>query len=174
MYLLILNTLLEFAWSRYRLVHMCSWRSRVNGPCYAPNTGFGSPCNMWTVTVEIWVMNVLTMPLHLGYSDLPPATMLPPAGFIITLTLLYVLMVVTISARSWNVCSTLEQMQRHHTKIGVSVVFTIGFIVFLVHLTRIFVSLVILLSAFFLRMGTLFSRTTNGKLFVICLYRAEF
>ena len=23
------------------------------------------------VTVEIWVMNVLTMPLHLGHSDLP-------------------------------------------------------------------------------------------------------
>ena len=52
--------------------------------------------------------------------------------------------------------------------------FTIGFNVFLVHLRRIFVSLVILLSAFFLRMGTLFSRTTNGKLFVICLYLAEF
>ena len=59
-------------------------------------------------------------------------------------------------------------------KIGVSVVFTIGFNVFLVHLKRIFVSLVILLSAFFLRMGTLFSGTRNGKLFVICLYRAAF
>ena len=52
--------------------------------------------------------------------------------------------------------------------------FTIGFNVFLVHLRRIFVSLVILLSACFLRMGTCFSRTTNGKLFVICLYLAEF
>ena len=83
-------------------------------------------------------------------------------------------MVVTISVRSWNVCSTLEQMQRHFTKIGVSVVFTIGFIVFLEHLTHIFVSLVILLSAFFLRMGTLFSRTGHGKLFLICLCRAEF
>ena len=66
------------------------------------------------------------------------------------------LMVVTISARSWNVCSTFEKMQRHFPKIGVSVVFTIEFIVSLVHLTRIFVSLVILLSAFFLRMGSLF------------------
>ena len=56
----------------------------------------------------------------------------------ITLTLAYILMVVTISARSWTVCSTLEQMQRHFTKIEVSVVFTIGFIVSLVHLTRIF------------------------------------
>ena len=65
-------------------------------------------------------------------------------------------------------------MQRHFSKLGVSVVFTIGFNVFLAHLRRIFVSLVILLSAFFLRMGTLFCRTGNGKLFVICLYRAEF
>ena len=52
--------------------------------------------------------------------------------------------------------------------------FTIGFIVFLVHLTHFFVSSVTLLSAFFLRMGTLFSTTSNGKLFFICLYRAEF
>ena len=37
-----------------------------------------------------------------------------------------------------------------------------------------FVLLVILLSAFFLRMGTLSSRTSNGKLFFICHYRAEF
>ena len=44
---------------------------------------------------------------------------------------LYVLMAVITSARSWSDCSTLEQMQRRHLKIGVSVVFTIGFIVFL-------------------------------------------
>ena len=109
-----------------------------------------------------------------GHSDLPLATVLPPAGFIIILTLPYVLMVVTTSVRSWNVCSTSKQMQRHFSKMGVSVVFTIGFIVFLVHLTHIFVSLVNLLSAFSLRMGTLFSRTGHGKLFLICLYRAEF
>ena len=71
---MILNALLEFAWARYRLVHMCSWRSHVNGPCYAPNTGFDSPCNTCTVKVEIWVMNVLTIPLHLGHSDLSLAT----------------------------------------------------------------------------------------------------
>ena len=58
--------------------------------------------------------------------------------------------------------------------MGVSVVFTIGIIVFLVHLTRIFMSSVILLSAFFLRTCTLFFRTSNGKPFFICLYRAEF
>ena len=79
-------------------------------------------------------------------------------------------MVVTISARSWNVCSTLEQMQRHFTKIVVSVVFTIVFVVFAVHLMRIFVSL----SALFWRMGSLFPGTSDGKLFLICLCRAEF
>ena len=83
-------------------------------------------------------MNVLTMPLHLGHSDLLLATMLPPAGFIITLTLPCVLMAVTTSPRSWNDCNALELMQRHYLKIEVCVVFTIGFIVFLVHLTRIF------------------------------------
>ena len=62
-------------------------------------------------------------------------------------------------------------MQRRFPKIGVSVVFAIGSIVFLVHLTRI---CMILLSAFFLLMSSLFSRTNNGKLFLICLYRAEF
>ena len=67
-------------------------------------------------------MNVLTMPPHLGHSDLPLAIMLPPDGFIITLT----------------DYSTVEQMQRRYLKIGVSVVFTIGIMVFLVHLSRIF------------------------------------
>ena len=32
-------------------------------------------------------------------------------------------MAVTTSARSWNDCSTFEQMQRHFLKIGVSVGF---------------------------------------------------
>ena len=83
-------------------------------------------------------MNVLTMPLRLGHSDLPLATMLPPAGFTIILTLPCVLMDVTTSPRSWNDCNTLEQMQCRFTEMGVSVVFTIGFIVFLVHLMCIF------------------------------------
>ena len=71
--------------------------------------------------------------------------MLPRAGFIITLTLPCVLMVATTSTKSWNDCNTLDLMQRRFPKIGVSVVFTIGLIVFIVHLTRIFVSSVILL-----------------------------
>ena len=56
-------------------------------------------------------------------------------GFVITFTHLYVLMTVKTSARSWKDCSALELMLRHYLKIEVSVVFTVGFIVFLVHLT---------------------------------------
>ena len=36
---------------------MFSWRLHVNGPSYAPNTGYGSPCNTCTVTPGFWVMN---------------------------------------------------------------------------------------------------------------------
>ena len=54
-------------------------------------------------------------------------------------------MAVTTSARSWNDCNTVEQMQRRHLKMGVSAVFTLGFFVFL---TCAFVSWVILLSVF--------------------------
>ena len=62
-------------------------------------------------------------------------------------------MAVTTSARFWKDCSTSEQMQRRYLKMGVSAVFTIGFIMFLVFLTCIFVSSVILLSAFFSRVS---------------------
>ena len=54
-------------------------------------------------------------------------------------------MAVTTSARSWNDCNKVEQMQRRYLKMGVSAVFTLGFFVFL---TCVFVSLVILLSVF--------------------------
>ena len=46
-------------------------------------------------------------------------------------------------------------------------------IVFLVLLICIFVSSVILLSAFFSRKSTLFFRTSYGKPFFVCLYRLE-
>ena len=69
-------------------------------------------------SVEIWVMNVLAMPPLLGPLDIPQGTMLPPAGFIITLTLPCVLMAVTTSAMSWNDWSTLEQMQRRFAKMS--------------------------------------------------------
>ena len=114
-------------------------------------------------------MNVLTMPQHLGHSDLPLATMLSPAGFVICLTHLCDLIAVTTSARFWKDCSTLEQMQRRYLKMEVSAVFTIGFTVFLVLLTCIFVSSEILLSAFFSRASTLFFRTSNAKPFRLSL-----
>ena len=138
------------------------------------NTGFGSPCSTCTVTKGIWVMNVLTMPLHLGHSDLLLATTLPPSGFVITLTHPCVLMAVTTSARFCNDCSTSERMQCRYLKMGVGVVFTIGVIVFLVHFTCIFVSSVFVLSAFFSRASTLFFRTSNGKHHFVCLYCVEF
>ena len=73
--------------------------------------------------------------LHLGPSALPLTIMLPPAGFIITLMHPRVLMAVTTSLRSWNDYNAFEQMQRRFPKIGVSIVCTIGFIVFVVLLT---------------------------------------
>ena len=83
-------------------------------------------------------MNVLTMPLHLGLVALHKSMTLPPVGFTITLMHLRLLMDVTTSLRSWNDYNAFERMLRRFPKIGVSVVFTIGFIVFVVHLTRIF------------------------------------
>ena len=75
-----------------------------------------------------------------------------------------------------NITEVLERLQRirtdaaslshraHHRAHCVSCAFHALF----------FLSSVILLSAFFLRMGTLFFRTSNGKPFFICLYLAEF
>ena len=65
-------------------------------------------------------------------------------------------------------------MQRRFPKIGVSSVFTIGFIVFVVHLTRISGRFVYLALSLFLSNGLLFPRTSDGKPFFICLYRTEF
>ena len=48
-------------------------------------------------------------------------------------------MVVTTSLRSWNDYNAFEQMQRRFPKVGVSVVFTIGFVVFVVHLAGLMV-----------------------------------
>ena len=116
--------------------------------------------------------NVLTMQLHWGPSALPLTTTLPPAGFIITMMHPRVLMAVTTSLRSWNDCIAFEQMQRRFPRIGVSIVFTIGFIVFLVHLTRISVCFVYSCSQPF-PFGLLFPRTSDGQPFFIRLYRTE-
>ena len=111
---------------------------------------------------EIWVMNVPPMPLQSGHSDLPLATTLPPAGFVITLRHLCVLMAVTTSGRFWKDCIASEQMQRRYLKEGVSAVFSIGFIVFLVLLTWLS-----------------FPRTHfahqegNGRPNFVCFYRVE-
>ena len=170
--IMILITPLVFVWARSKLVHMCNWRSHVNGPCYAPNTDFGSPCNTCTVPVEIWVTNVLTMLLHMAHSDSPPATTLPPAGFIMTLTLLCVLMTVTTSARSWNDCSTFEQMQCHLFKIEVGVVFfIIGSTVSFVHFAWLVVVCVFCSQPF--PFGFLLPQSRDGQSFVR-FYRTKY
>ena len=97
---LILCMLLVFVWARSRPAHMCSWRSHVNNLCSVLNTGYGSPCSTCLAIVEIWVMNVLIMPLHLARVGSSLATTLPHDGFIITLTLLCVSVAVTTSATS--------------------------------------------------------------------------
>ena len=71
----------------------------------------------------------------LGTLDLPPATTLPLVGLIITLTQLCVSMTVQTLARSWNDCSTFEQMQHHFLKIEVSVDFSHRVHRVLVHFT---------------------------------------
>ena len=124
-----------------------------------PNTGYGLPCNTCTVTQGTWAMTVLIMLQHLVHLALSLATTLPPAGFVIILTHLNVVVAATTSARFWKDCSTLGQKQRRYLKMGVSAVFSIGFCVFL---TCVFVSSVILLSASS-RASTSLFRTSNGK-----------
>ena len=68
-------------------------------------------------------------------------------------------MAVTTSLRSWNDYNAFEQMQRRFPNIGFSIVFTIGFLVFVVLLTCISGCFcVLLLSAF--SSGFLFPRTS--------------
>ena len=109
--------LLVFAWARFRPVHMFNWHLHVSGRRYAPNTGYGLPCNTCTDTLGIWAMNVPIMPLHLFHLAFSPVTTLPLAGFVRTLTHLLVVMVVTASARFWKDCSTLEMMHRRYLKM---------------------------------------------------------
>ena len=47
-------------------------------------------------------MNVLIMPLHLVHLAVSPATISPLAGFVVTLTHKLVVVIVTVSARSWK------------------------------------------------------------------------
>ena len=80
-------------------------------------------------------MNVLTMPLHSGPEALPQATTLPLVGFTTTLMQLRVVLAVTTSLRSWNGCSAFERMLCLFPIVGFCLVFTIGFIMLVVHLT---------------------------------------
>ena len=105
--------------------------------------------------VIIWKMKVLTMPLHLGPHALPQATTLPFVGFTIILMLLSVLMAVTTLLRSLNDHNAFERMLRPFPKIGVSIVFSIEFVVFVVHFTcplvvRVCCSQSFLLGSYFL------------------------
>ena len=137
-----------------------------------PNVVCGSPCSTYSAILEIWVMNVLIMPLHLARLGSSLTTTLPHDRFIITLTLLCVSMTVTTLVRSWNDCSTFEQMQHHFLKIEVSV----GFFssgppcACAIHVTysRVF----LLLSGFSL--WVLVSSTCDGSTFFIRVHRTEY
>ena len=124
---------------------MFNWRLHVSGRRYATNTGYGSPCNTCTDTLGTWVLNVLIMPLRLVHLASSPVTILPLAGFIITLTHLLVVVTVTTSVTSWKNGIALELKQHRYLRTRVSAVFLIGFFV---SLTHAFASLVVLLSAF--------------------------
>ena len=127
---------LKITWEELARIHRVRLQLwRVSGQCYALNTGYGLPCNTYTVTLGIWVMNVPIMPLHLVHLASFPATTLPLAGFVKTLTHL-VVMVETASARFWKDCIALELKQRCCLKVGVSAVFIIGFFMSLTYTLR--------------------------------------
>ena len=78
-------------------VHVFSGHLHVNGQCFAPNTGYGLPCNTCMVTLGIWEMNVPIMPPHWGHSALCQIMTLLHVGFVITLILLLVVVINSIS-----------------------------------------------------------------------------
>ena len=107
--------------ARSRSEHTYSWRKHVNNLWYALNTGYGSPCNMCLVTVEIWETNVLIMPLHLAHLDSSLAIMSPRVGLVTNLTPLYVLMAVTTSAKLLNDYNSSEPILRRDTRTEFSI-----------------------------------------------------
>ena len=133
---------------------MFSWRLHASGQCYAPHTDC-LPCNTCTVTMEIWVMNVLTMPLHLGYLDLLTSShnVAPPAGLFLNLML---------SCDLTAVRTLLELMQSRFLEIEVSVVFTIGLCLLCISRALFWCYLCSC------SQPSLFSRRSNGMLFFIC------
>ena len=81
-------------------------------------------------------------------------------------------MAVTTSLRSWKDWNAFERMLRLFPKIGVSVVFTIEFVVLVVHLTRFFRCYLCSCSHFPFEL--LIPRTSDEQPFFIRLYRTEF
>ena len=74
-------------------------------------------------------MNVPIMPLHLVHLASFPVTTLPVAGFVVTLTHLPVVIVVTASAIFCDDCIAFELKQRRYLKMGVSAELFAGFCV---------------------------------------------
>ena len=101
------------------------------------------------VTMEIWEMNVLTMPLHLAHSGLPPTTTLPLVGLIIILMHLRVLMAVTTSMKFRNDYNAFEWRLCLFPKLEGSIVFIIGSSVSVMRFTCILVVLRLVAFSFF-------------------------
>ena len=143
----------------------CTCLSTISNPCPTQIAA------RHAARVGIWVTNALIMPLHLEHLGSSPATTLPHAGLVITLTPLYVLRAVTTSAKSWKDYSTFEQLQRHLTRTD----FSDGYFssgppcLCALHVSY---SHVFLLSAGFSFRVVVFS-TSDGQTFFILVYRTE-
>ena len=85
---------------------------------------------------------------------------------------LRVLIPVTSSLRSWNDYSAFERMLCFFPDMRISIVFTIGFVVF-VHLTCLLVVLCFLALSLF-PFGFSLPQANNGPTFFIRVYRTEF
>ena len=72
-------------------------------------------------------------------------------------------MTVATLVKSWNDCNTFEQMQRHFLKIGVSVVFIIGFTMPFVHFAWLMVVCVFCSQLF--SFGFLLHQSRDGQPF---------
>ena len=97
--------------------------SHVNDSCYAPNTSFGSPLQHLYGHGGNFGNECADHAAALGTFGLTSGHNVATRWIHYDFDASCVLMTVTTSARSWNDCSTFEQMQRHFLKIGVSVLF---------------------------------------------------
>ena len=107
--------------------------------------------------------NVLTMPLHLAHLDSSRAIMPPHAGFVVTLTLLYVSMGATASVKLLNDSEAHSNKHRDITlRQGLAWVLLIVFLVSVVRSFRVLFSCVSLAlsSCVFAFSGSLLSQLT--------------